>query len=226
MVKNIIKVKENALFKGLSNEEFNKIFSNIAYSNLSYNKGQILFQEGEICKDIGLIVDGCINIERIYENGKTITLKKLFEGDVFGEALIFSNQGLYPATIIAESNCRVVFINKKEIMMICSSNEIVLENFITLLSDKVVMLNRKVRNISLKSVNHKVVDYILERSKESDSDTVVLNGSKEEVANDIGIPRPSLSRELINLRNENIIEFDRKKIYILDRERLEEKLFD
>lgn len=222
---NIIKIKENALFKGISNEEFNRIFSNIPYLNLMYSKGQIIFQEGDICKDIGLIVDGGINIERIYENGKTITLKKLFEGDVFGEALIFSNKGLYPATIIAESNCRVVYINKKEIMKLCSNYETILENFITLLSDKVVMLNRKVRNISLKSVNHKVVDYILERSKESKSDVVVLNGNKEEVANDIGIPRPSLSRELINLRNENIIGFDRKKIYILNREKLEEKLF-
>ena len=52
------------------------------------------------------------------------------------------------------------------------------------------------------------------------------NITKEEIAALLAIPRPSLSRELINLRNLGYIKFDRKKITVLDIESLEEELFN
>ena len=88
------------------------------------------------------------------------------------------------------------------------------------------MLNKKVKSTSLKSVKHKVVDYILDKSTMLDSNVIKLNESKEDIAGYLGIPRPSLSRELIKLRDENIIEFDRNSITILNFQELEEKLFD
>lgn len=222
----ISNLESNELFKGLSSKEIESLLSEVKYSTVTYNKGEIMFQEGDKCNNIGLIISGCIQIERIYESGKEIVLKKLCEGDVFGEALIFSKQNLYPATVIAKSNCKIFYINKKEIISLCSNNEIILENFMSLLSEKVIMLNNKVKSIALKSIKNKVSHYIIERSKKVDGNTINLNESKEEIAAYLGIPRPSLSRELINLRNEGIIEFDRKKICILDKEKLEEKLFD
>lgn len=219
------KLNNNFLFKGVSDKEIENIFSYIKYSEVSYNKGQILFQEGDTCKNIGIIEDGVIQLERIYSSGKSIVLAKLSAGDVFGEALVISSTALYPATVIAKSGCKIIYINRKEIIKLCSSNEKILENFVTLLSDKVIMLNKKVKSTSLKSVNHKVVDYILEKSKESNSNIIKLNESKEDIAAFLGIPRPSLSRELINLRDEAIIEFDRKSITILNVNKLEEKLF-
>ena len=220
------KLNNNFLFKGVSDEKIEEIFSYIKYSEVSYNKGQILFQEGDACKNIGIIEEGSIQLERIYSSGKSIVLAKLSAGDVFGEALVISSTALYPATVIAKSNCKIIFINKKEIMKLCSSNERILENFVTLLSDKVIMLNKKVKSTSLKTVKHKVVDYILEKSNAANSNVIMINGSKEDIAAYLGIPRPSLSRELIKLRDENIIDFDRNSITILKFHELEEKLFD
>ena len=220
------KLNNNFLFKGVSDEKIEEIFSYIKYSEVSYNKGQILFQEGDACKNIGIIEEGSIQVERIYSSGKSIVLAKLSAGDVFGEALVISSTALYPATVIAKSNCKIIFINKKEIMKLCSSNEKILENFVTLLSDKVIMLNKKVKSTSLKSVKHKVVDYILEKSNVANSNVIMINESKEDIAAYLGIPRPSLSRELIKLRDENIIDFDRNSITILKFHELEEKLFD
>ena len=220
------KLNNNFLFKGVSDEEIENIFSYIKYSEISYNKGQILFQEGDICENIGIIEEGIVQLERIYSSGKVIILNKLSKGDVFGEALVISSKALYPATVIAKSDCKIIFINRKEILKLCSANQRILENFITLLSDKVIMLNKKVKSTSLKSVKHKVVDYILDKSTMLDSNVIKLNESKEDIASYLGIPRPSLSRELIKLRDENIIEFDRNSITILNFQELEEKLFD
>lgn len=96
----------------------------------------------------------------------------------------------------------------------------------SLLSNKILMLNRKIKSISLKSVKHKVINFILEQRKVQKSDTIKLKINKEQIASMLGIPRPSLSRELMNLRDMEYIEFDRNTIIILKVEELEEELFD
>ena len=107
-----------------------------------------------------------------------------------------------------------------------SLNDTILENFMMLLSDKVVMPNNKIKSISLKNVRQKVVDYILQEYIVQKQLVISLKMNKEEIASFIGIPRPSLSRELSKLRDEEIIKFDRNTITILDIEKLEEILFD
>ena len=109
---------------------------------------------------------------------------------------------------------------------ILTKEEKVLENFISLLSNKVFILNSKIKSISFKSVRQKVIGYILNEVKEQKSNSIMLKNTKEEIAALLAIPRPSLSRELINLRNLGYIKFDRKKITVLDIESLEEELFN
>ena len=118
------------------------------------------------------------------------------------------------------------YLNKTELIKLFSLKDNILENFMMLLSDKVVMLNNKIKSISLKNVRQKVVDYILQEYIVQKQLVISLKMNKEEIASFIGIPRPSLSRELSKLRDEEIIKFDRNTITILDIEKLEEILFD
>ncbi|CAI3195827.1 Crp/Fnr family transcriptional regulator [Clostridium neonatale] len=222
----IKKLEKNELFNNVDKTKMLKILGNLKYSIVSYKKGEVIFQEEEICSAIGLIIDGTINIERIYPNGKSIVMSKFKDGDVFGEALLFSKVNKYPATVIALSDCKVLYLTKNEIIKLFSVENKLMENFMMLLSEKIIILNNNIRSISLKSVRQKVVDYILCEYMNEKNEEIKLKYSKEEIANDIGIPRPSLSRELIKLRDEGLINFSRNKITILNIEELEDILFN
>jgi len=219
-------IKKNQLFIGLSDESIKNVLKEIQYYIKTYSKGEIIANEDDECRSLSLVLAGIVEIQRLYSNGKYIVLSRLLEGDVFGEALVFSKAKTYPATVIALSECAVLFINKNDVLKICSHEEKILENFISLLSDKVFILNSKIKSISFKSIRQKVINYILNESKEQKSNSIILKNTKEEIASLLGIPRPSLSRELINLRDMNYIEFNRKRITILDIESLEEELFN
>jgi len=226
-MKDIInKLMDNELFNTIDEETLIKIMNNIKYSIVSYQRGEILFQEEESCNAIGLIVEGMINIERIYPNGKGVVMSKFKVGDVFGEALLFSKTIKYPATIIALTDCKVLYLPKEEVVRMFSMESKVMENFMMLLSEKIIILNNKIRSISLKYVKQKVVDYILKEYMNEENKEINLKYSKEEIAADRGIPRPSLSRELIKLRDEGLIEFSRNKIVVLDIDKLEDILFN
>lgn len=219
-------IKKNQLFIGLSDESIRNVLKEIKYYIKTYSKGEIIAHEDDECRSLALVLFGTVEIQRLYSNGKYIVLSRLLEGDVFGEALVFSKSKTYPATVIALSECKVLFINKEDVLKICSYEEKVLENFISLLSDKVFILNSKIKSISFKSLRQKVINYILNEIKEQKSNSIILNNTKEEIASLLGIPRPSLSRELISLRDLGYIEFDRKIIRVLDVESLEEELFN
>lgn len=219
-------IKKNQLFIGLNNETIKNVLKEIKYYIKTYSKGEIIANEDDECRSLSLVLSGTVEIQRLYSNGKYIVLSRLLEGDVFGEALVFSKAKTYPATVIALSECMVLFINKNDVLKICSNEEKILENFVSLLSDKVFILNSKIKSISFKSIRQKVINYILNEAKEQKSNSIILKNTKEEIASLLGIPRPSLSRELINLRDMNYIEFNRKKITIFDIENLEEELFN
>ena len=54
--------------------------------------------------------------------------------------------------------------------------------------------------------------FYLNENYQKNNDKTIYIDSKENLAKYLNIPRPSLSRELINMRNEDIISFDRHKI--------------
>ena len=61
-----------------------------------------------------------------------------------------------------------------------------------------------------------ICEFLLSEYKKQNSLEIKLNMTKQALADRFGVQRPSLSRELIKMKNENIINFDRKTITILD----------
>lgn len=220
------KLIKNNLFKNLSEEEITSIIIYQNYIVKSYKKGNVIVCEDDECSSLGIILDGVIEIQKIYLSGKYIVLKRLTNNQVFGEALIFSNKNTYPATIVAIEECNILYIKRQTIINLCLENEKLLENFMQILSNKILMLNSKIKKISFKSVRHKVINLIIELSRKQESMYITLKESKKEIASNLGIPRPSFSRELMKLRDDGYIDFDKNIIKILDVEKLEEELFN
>lgn len=220
-----MELRNNDLFKGLDIDEIEDILKNISFTKIKYRKGEILAHEGEVCTSLGVILEGTIEMQRIYCNGKYIVIKKLSKGEVFGEALVFSERGFYPVTALAVNDCLIMYIKKEEVLSLCFQNKKILENFISLLSNKILMLNKKIKNISFKSIKEKVSNYILEESIIQNTDTISLNESKEDISAKLGMPRPSFSRELMRLKTLGIIDFNRRFIKIINKDELENILF-
>lgn len=219
-------LSENFLFKEINKKELEIIVEAMVYRRLKYKKGQIIAHEDEPCTTLGVILKGEVEIQRLYSSGKTIVLSRFCRGDVFGEAILFASTSAYPATVAAVTNCEILYISRDEMLKIFSRNEVVLNNFLSLLSNKIMILNSKIKNISFKSIRQKVINYILSKSKDGKISHITLKENKEVIAAELGIPRPSLSRELINLRELGYIAFDRSTIDILKLEALEAEMME
>lgn len=208
------------LFKGLNEEKISEEISRINYTIREYSKDEVIALEDSPCKSVAIVLAGEIELQKIYASGKLFILRKLQESEVFGEVVVFSDRNTYPATIVSSTHSKIMFLSKEGILKLCRIDEEFLNNFMKLMSSKILTLNSKLKEMSFKNIREKIANFILEAYKSQNNLKIKLKDSKKNIALNLGILRPSLSRELIKMREEGIIDFDSGYIYILDLDRI------
>ena len=80
-----------------------------------------------------------------------------------------------------------------------------------MLSKRSMANQEKVKIYSQNNIEDRILFYLFEESKKQNTKTIKIK-SKENLALLLNIPRPSLSRSLIKLKDESLIEYDRYSI--------------
>ena len=204
----------NRLFKNFTNREINQFLISSQYRTVDYPSGQIIAIEGEPLTEIGLVLDGKIEIQKDYSSGKRLIINQLTTGDVFGEVAIFSSKRVFPSTIFSTNSSKIMFVNKIKFLRICFQNEKFLINFLQLLSEKILILDHRLYLLSVESIRQKICLYLLECYREQKTLNIHLAISREKIAELFGITRPSLSRELSRMKQEGLIDSDKHTITI------------
>ena len=223
-------LKHCILFKNLTPEELKNLLSNINCSiydnckNCDECRGCIIAFEGDNCDSLGIVIHGELEVQKHYASGKVVTLAKLNKGKTFGEAIAFSETNIYPATIVTTKGSIILYISKKDIISMCSDYPKVLNNFMQLLSSKILLLNRKIKELSFETLRQKISNYLLTQYEIQKTLALVLPVSRKDLAEHLGVQRPSLSREFVNMKNDGLIDFNKSLVQIKDLEGIEDTL--
>ena len=214
-----------SLFKDFHEEEISSMLKGTNYIVRTYTKGETIAFEGDKISSIGIILSGNIEVQKSYPSGKIVVVNKINEGGIFGEVIIYSNKKTYPSTIVAIANSRILFISEEDVSKLCSNYNSFLTRFMGLLSNKILMLSGRLKNLSYQTIREKLANYILEEYNKQKNYTITIKISRQEMSEQFGTTRPSLSRELMNMRDEGIIDYDKKVIIIKNIDALEDCLF-
>lgn len=208
------------LFRAMEGEEVYNVLQNIPYSISEYTTGDVIAIEGDSCDRLGIILEGNIEIHKSFASGKNVTINHFEAGNIFGEALVFSGKHLYPATIISSSQAKIMFIQRNDIIHLMTLDTRILNNFMGVLSNRILMLNQRLTNLTLDTLRKKIANMILMEYNNQHSTYLTIPYSRKKMAEMLNIPRPSLSRELTNMKEDGLIDFYKNNIKILDLEGL------
>jgi len=111
-------------------------------------------------------------------------------------------------------------IKKDYIYKLCSSNEAFLRELLRILSNKALNLSSKLKQVTMKSIREMICNYLLKKYNKEKSTTIKLEFSRKDWADKLGVQRPSLSRELMKMRDAGLIDFSKNIIEIKDLEGL------
>lgn len=225
MEKYLESLEKCILFKDMKKDEIRRVISNTSYKIAEYNSEDIIAIEGEACTSLGIILNGNIEIHKSFASGKLVTINHFEGGNIFGEALIFTDNGhQYPANIISTTDSIVMYVLKDDIVRLMTLDTRILSNFMGVLSNRILMLNQRITNLTLDTLRKKITNMILVEYKKQKSKHIVFRFSRKKMAEMLNVPRPSLSRELAKMKEDGLIDYYRNKIKILDLEGLRDIL--
>ena len=178
-----------------------------------YPANTLIFHEGEECKHLGIILKGQLIISTLTSLDKEYVINILNKNDLFGDTLLFSEKTLYLGDGIVSKDLEVLLISK-ELLLEMFKDQTFLLNFLSIVAKKSTDLRNRLKLLSHKSIEERILFYLDSERKRINSKKIPIK-SKEALAKLLNIPRPSLSRELIRLKEKGIIEYNRYQITLL-----------
>ncbi len=221
-------LKRVELFKDFEIDELNKMLMCICPKITSYKKKEYVTIAENRFNGIGIVLEGEVIVTKENAAGNRVIMAKLKEGDIFGEMMAFSGYNKWAATVVASTDCTVIFLPPEKIVgncsNICRGHKLLIQNMLSLISKKALGLNRKVEYLVIKSIRRKISVYLLEQYNKTGRLTFIVPLKRNELAEFLNVSRPSLSREIIKMKEEGIIDFYRSTFKIIDIEGLRASL--
>lgn len=216
------------VFKDLTEEDIMKCLECSGAEIAVCEKGERIFSEGEVPLKLPVIISGSVMSGRDFYDGKrTIAAVYDKKGDVFGYELLFAPDKKYGLFAEAQTRSRILMIPKKYLLGTCERNcgfhATLISNMLLIMAEKSLKLNAKLEIMTCTTIRQKVAKMLLYNNI-GETEKSAFNMSRQDMANFINVARPSLSRELMKMQEEGLIETSGRKIYIKNREALEDIL--
>ena len=209
-------IKLNPLFRNITPEEIEQLFSSDNYRIDKYTKNSIIYFQNEKCSSLDMLLSGTVVVQSINKDGNVLTISEFAKGDIIGLNLLFSQKCNYPMTIISKSDSIILHMKKEIIIELSMRKKDFLLMVLQYLSDRSVLLTDKIKLISGKSIRQLILDFLTYEYHIQGNSKIKLIKTKKELAEKFGIQRTSLSRELQKMREEGMIDYDRDHIFIKD----------
>ncbi|WP_207751256.1 Crp/Fnr family transcriptional regulator [Anaeromonas frigoriresistens] len=211
-------IQSNSLFKNLSKEKLEKLFNEDDLSIKKYSTNEIIYFQNEECKSFDILLSGKLVVQNLDQNGNILTITNFYPGDSFGGHLIFADNNFYPMNVISKSDSVILKMKKSLVLKLCQTDSNFLSEILRSISNKTIIISNKIHDISLKTIRACILDYLKYEYNLQNSLTLKLSMTKKEWAEKIGVHRPSLSRELMKMKREGLIDYTRKSITIKKRD--------
>lgn len=208
-----------ALFEGIRPEDLNIVLSCLNPKVSGYDKNETLTVTGERLSGLGIVLSGEVVVAKENAAGTRVIMAFNGPGEMFGEIAAFSDDAVWPASVVARRACTVMLLPAGKIVgnceRSCGSHKLLISNMLSIVSNKALMLTRKVEYLAIRSLRAKISTFLLEQFKRTGKETFMLPLKRNELADFLNVSRPSLSREMSRMRDEGVIDFHRDSIKII-----------
>ena len=201
------------LFKDMSDRDADAFFGGRHCELAAFKKGESLFSEDE--KRLGVLLSGkAVALPNEESRG---ALRSFSEGELFGAAAIFCDDGHPPFSLIAaKTACRVLFVSREGVEELFLKEPRRAIEYIRFLSGRVEFLNRRIGTFTSPEASVRLARYILKTAEQG----VCHNINFTALAKTLGISRASLYRAKNELVELNAISVEGRTIALLDIEAL------
>lgn len=184
-----------------------------------YKQGESIHNGDNDCIGIFSVKCGSLRTYILSDEGKEITLYRLYKGDVcILSAPCVLRDITFDVHITAEENCEILLINSIVFSQLLKQN-IYVENYAyKIATDRFSEVMWAMQQILFMSFDKRLAIFLMDETAKTGSD--IINLTHEQIAKYIGSAREVVTRMLKNFSNEGIVELSRGNIRIIDKNKL------
>lgn len=210
-------ISKTILFRGCSEEDIQKMAKHLDFRTKKYKKENVIFSEGEIVTDIGLVISGSVQIVHHDLWGNKSILSITERGNVFAEAYACIGEEPLMVDVVANEECEILFINVPKLFISCESckSQIrLMQNLVFISAQKNLQLSRRSLHTSPKTIRGRLLSYFSQQVLVQRSNKIVIPFDRQQMADYFNLDRSALSKELGKMKKEGLIEF-KKNIFVI-----------
>lgn len=213
------KIAESPLFKDIEKCELEEMLGCLQGKVRTYKKGEYIAFERENIRNIGIVLDGAVDMIKEDVWGNKTIIVRMSEKQLFGETFACSTDTTSSVAFLASRDSRILELSFAHVMHTCSKacvfHHRLVENMVTLIADKNRRLMEKLTILSKKNLREKILAYLSEQALMQQEMFFEIPLGRQELAEYLCADRSALTRELSNMRKEGIIDFDKNVFRIL-----------
>lgn len=188
----------------------------------TYNRKHVLYKQGQRPRVVYYVISGKVKVSKTNNDGKELITNIFGPGEFFGYTAILEGVNYKEdAQVLEESD--LMLIPREDFVELVSNDIETATNFIKIVTQSIGEKEESMLNIAYNSLRKKVafaLTQLYEKYKLNGETKPVINLSRENMAQSIGIATESLIRTLGDFKDEKLIDIDSGKVTILKPEKL------
>jgi CheY-like chemotaxis protein/CRP-like cAMP-binding protein len=192
----------------------------------TYQKKQVLYQEGKRPRFLYYIVKGKVKGFRTNEDGKEYITDLYNDGDFLGYSALLMDQNYEDSTAVMDAS-EIMQIPKDDFLQMVYSDISIASKFIHIITKNVKEKEERLLNLAYSSLRKRVARALVDIVEKFNlkEQTSPIEVSREEIAQYVGTATESLIRTLSDFKSEKLIEIRGGKVIVGNVAKLKNMLY-
>ncbi len=195
-----------------------------ATSHRQYKKGEYIYMQDDQSDKIFFLTNGRVKIGNYSESGKEITKAILAKGEVFGELSLIGEERRRDFAMAMEDTM-VCLLTIQEMRNLLREHNALSLFLMKIMGSKVLEMEQRLESLVFKDSRTRIIEFLEDLAKKKGQRVgyemlVRKFMTHQEIANLTATSRQTVTTVLNELRNKNILTFNRRRLLIRDMDKL------
>lgn len=191
---------------------------------ITFEKDKFIYIPDDFCTHIYLIVNGRIKLGHYLDDGREVVSAILTTGEIFGE-LALAGEDRRRDFAQAMTNTTICPLTIDELKDLMKENRDLSFKILKLVGLRLIKLERKLELLVFKDARTRIIEFLRDaaswKGQKVGFETMIPTQlTHKDIASLTGTSRQTVTTIMNELKDQNLIYFDRKKILIRDLEKL------
>jgi CRP/FNR family transcriptional regulator len=212
-------LRTNVFFQGLGDQSLKELATSMSLR--LFERGEVLFWEGDPCAGLHIIQSGSVKLFRISPLGRQHIIRILQEGDTCNEVPVFDG-GENPVNVEALEETTAWVVEAEAVQSLMRTDPEFMQKTIQNFSRMMRHLVKMVSEMAFYQVTHRLARLIGEIPPEELRGDGPTRWTQDQLAARLGTVREVVARSLRELERSGAIDVENRRILIKDNEVLQQ----